>query len=308
MSSIREKPKLCVLLAVFNGERHLSEQIDSILAQNGVEVSLVISLDDCSDNSPRICAEYADVDSRVSILPRDGRFGNAAYNFFYLMHFTLFLDADYVALSDQDDIWLPDKLARAARQLVNAGADGYSSNLTAFDEVNNKRWTIHKPGPAHKFDYLFQGASAGCTYVFSRKAANLIASRMRAKDTKAMTRPSHDWTFYAICRSYGLKWYFDDNYSGILYRQHENNFYGASGGRLQEVLKKWRILRSGWFREQVLYNSEFILGGPEENAVLSAMRRRKLSDRLWLIARISQFRRERSKRLGLAILLLLALY
>jgi rhamnosyltransferase len=218
------------------------------------------------------------------------------------------LDAEYVALSDQDDIWLPDKLARAAMQLTNAGADGYSSNLTAFDEVGGRRWTIRKPGPVRKFDYLFQGASAGCTYVFSRSAADLIALRMRTEDTTTMVRPSHDWAFYAICRSYGLKWYFDDNYSGILYRQHENNFYGASGGQLEEFLKKWRILRSGWFREQVLYHSAFISGGWEEKAILSAMRTGRLRDRLWLISRIGQLRRERSKRLGLTILLLLALY
>lgn len=308
MSCGSEKPKLLVLLAVFNGERYLAQQIDSILAQDGVEVSLAISLDDCSDNSPQICAKYADLDTRVSILPEGGRFGNAAYNFFYLMRSTAFLDAEYVALSDQDDIWLPDKLARAAMQLTSAGADGYSSNLTAFDEVGGRRWTIRKPGPVRKFDYLFQGASAGCTYVFSRSAADLIASRMRAEDTTTMVRPSHDWAFYAICRSYGLKWYFDDNYSGILYRQHENNFYGASGGQLEEFLKKWRILRSGWFREQVLYHSAFISGGREEKAILSAMRTGRLRDRLWLISRIGQLRRERSKRLGLTILLLLALY
>lgn len=301
-----ELPHVMVLLAVYNGAAFLAEQIDSILKQTGVKVSLVISLDSCTDDSPEICAAYAARDGVVTLLPQGGRFGNAAYNFFYLMKMADLADTTHVAFADQDDIWLPEKLSRAVARMADSGADGYSCNLTAFRTETGEQWTIRKPGPARERDYLFQGASAGCTYVVTRKAADILQHQMRTSPIHAMPRPSHDWTFYAIIRSFGLAWVFDDGYSGILYRQHAGNFYGA-GNRWDNLKKKLRIIRSGWFRTQIVYLGGVIKRDAEEVRIIDAVSRRSFADRLWLLARVGQFRREPRQRLALAGLIILGL-
>jgi hypothetical protein len=58
--------------------------------------------------------------------------GNANRNFQYLVREAPIGQADYVALSDHDDIWLPDKLRRAVDTLTATGADAYSSDVLAF--------------------------------------------------------------------------------------------------------------------------------------------------------------------------------
>lgn len=300
--------KVAVLMAVYNGENYLCDQIDSVLDQTGVEVSLIISLDVCTDESLVICRQYAERDERVTILPSGGSFGNAAYNFFYLISQSNFQDCDFVALADQDDVWLSDKLARACSRLSSSGCDGYSCSLLAFDDATGLEWPIYKPGPMRKYDYIFQGASAGCTYVLSRRAADRVRRQITVNDIYLMSRPSHDWTFYAICRSFSLDWYFDDQYLGIRYRQHQNNFYGASGSKLDEYRKKFRILRSGWYRDQISYILGFTSGSKEEARIAKAIRRGGLIDRLWLLRQIGDFRRELSKRFALATLLIFGLY
>ena len=95
--------KIAVCLAAFNGVRWLAEQLDSILAQEGVAVTVFVSVDQSSDGTEQWIDARAQVDSRIVVLPHGERFGGAARNFFRLLRDVDFSGFDYVSFADQDD-------------------------------------------------------------------------------------------------------------------------------------------------------------------------------------------------------------
>ena len=125
-------PKIAVCLAAFNGKSWLAEQLDSILAQAGIDVTVFISVDASSDGTEDWVDVRAHDDSRIVALAHGRHFGGAAKNFFRILHEVDFSKFDYVSLADQDDIWLPDKLSHAHEILASNKADAYSSNVVAF--------------------------------------------------------------------------------------------------------------------------------------------------------------------------------
>lgn len=299
---------IAVLLAAFNGERYIGEQIDSILFQSGVCTTIYIRDDGSTDDTRAILNHYAAAyPGRVVLLvdaPR--RFGAACENFLSMLVELQQAPHDYFAFADQDDIWLSDKLDRAVRQIVANGASGYASNLTAFSELDQSEWVIRKDYPQRRSDYLFQSASAGCTYVFDAAAARLIASRIGSVDQHDWNGMSHDWLCYAICRSHGLSWFIDD-WSGIRYRQHALNQFGAMPG-FSGAMKRLALMRRGWYRDVLLRNRRFL--NPDnaaDQSVLRRVERFNLRDRLWLALHSKELRRESRAQLGLTVVLLAGL-
>ncbi|RPJ80264.1 MAG: glycosyltransferase, partial [Acidobacteria bacterium] len=162
--SVREPPAVAVCLAAFNGIRWLPKQLASILEQKGVSVTIVVSVDRSSDGTEEWVERRASEESRLVALPFGERFGGAAANFFRLLRDADLSGFDYVSLSDQDDIWQAEKLLRAYRVLQETGADGYSSDVVAFWPSGRTRW-IRKSQPQRRWDFLFEAAGPGCTYV-----------------------------------------------------------------------------------------------------------------------------------------------
>jgi len=101
-----------VLLATFNGETYLIEQLNSIQNQSDIEVFVVAS-DDCSSDSTPQLLNDAHTENNQFIVLFSQKLGSAAANFFRLLRDADFSNIDYVALSDQDDIWQADKLCHA---------------------------------------------------------------------------------------------------------------------------------------------------------------------------------------------------
>ncbi len=124
-------PKVLVLMATYNGSEFLSEQIDSILNQRGVEVMLLIT-DDCStDESYRIAQRYAQIDSRV-IARRNQANAGVGMNFLNMLYGVEASKYDYVAFSDQDDVWLDDKLAIACKAIEDEAAKPEAKHVESF--------------------------------------------------------------------------------------------------------------------------------------------------------------------------------
>ncbi|MBW2187408.1 MAG: glycosyltransferase [Deltaproteobacteria bacterium] len=149
--------KIAVLLAAHNGVAWLKEQVDSILNQHKVEVTLFVSVDRSSDGTEVWFDKLSKQDNRVVILPHGQSFGGAAPNFFRLIRDVDFDGFDYVSFADQDDIWHLNKLKRATEQLVLNKADAYSSNVTAF-WPSGKEQIVFKSQLQCKWDYLFEAA------------------------------------------------------------------------------------------------------------------------------------------------------
>lgn len=298
-------PSFAILLASYNGGPFITEQIHSILAQTDSEVQIFIRDDGSTDGTVMIVSELQTaVLGRITVVSDSlGPTGSAAANFFALLNSVDLTSFDYIAFADQDDIWLPGKLKRAFECISNQGGGGYSSNLTAWECDSGTYWEMRKHGKRKKHDYLFQGASAGCTYVLDAKTALLVRQRLAPLERRYCRGISHDWVIYAICRSADVPW-FRDTEAYIHYRQHANNVYGALPG-LAGIAARFEMISNGWYREHILWLENVIENNPAERRLFARFRRDGLLDRLYLAVHAGNFRRDRNDvwKLRLAFLL-----
>lgn len=236
--------KVAVLMAAYNGSSWIEEQILSILAQESVQVDLFVSVDISSDGTEGLVDALAASHQNIHVLPHGHRFGGAGPNFYRLIKDVDLTKFDYIAFSDQDDIWLPNKLIRAIE--VSRNVDAYSSNVTAFWQ-DGRQQLIIKSQPQTSHDYLFEAAGPGCTYVLSTLLANSIKSEL-ILNPKVSGIALHDWFIYSFARANGYRWVIDD-FSGVMYRQHSHNQVGANSG-INALLYRARKILSGWWLSQ----------------------------------------------------------
>ena len=101
-----------VLMSTYNGEAYLTEQVESILKQADVNVKLLVRDDGSTDNTLRILNKYATEEKLDYITGKNINWMHSFWTLVNMAH-----GADYYAFADQDDIWFPDKLARAVSVL-----------------------------------------------------------------------------------------------------------------------------------------------------------------------------------------------
>jgi len=262
-------PRVTVLLATHNGAAYLDEQLDTILAQQGVDVRLV-ALDDAStDGTPELLAQRAALDSRVTVLPSQGASGGAAPNFYRLIRALDLETAGLIAFADQDDVWHPTKLARHA-ELIAAGADGVSSNVTAFSE-DGTRSLIKKDYPQRDFDFLLEGPGPGCTFLMSNRLVALARERLTDPASEASKADFHDWLLYVLCRAHGWRWQID-SVSSMDYRQHDSNVMGANVGAVS-ALSRLKRISGRWHRDEaaLLARVSLEVAPPAKHAELTTL-------------------------------------
>lgn len=297
------QPRYLVLLAAYNGTQWISEQVDSILAQQGAAVTLLISVDSSSDGTECWVSALAESDPRVRYLAHDGKFGGAARNFFRLVNEAAVEDFDYFSFADQDDIWLPNKLSEAAGLMASTNADGYSGNVTAF-WPDGRESLIVKSQPQVQFDHLFEAAGPGCTYVFSRKLFLDMQRHIASRFAEIQNVTLHDWFCYAFSRTHGYTWVIDDR-SYMRYRQHDNNQVGVNSG-LKAFRKRLSQVFDGWWLNQAALISR--LNGVESTPfVQSWINLRRLDLMRLAVAGYKCRRRTRDKFIFTALCFTLAI-
>ncbi|EAC1948380.1 glycosyltransferase [Escherichia coli] len=238
------KPKVLVLVAVYNGEKWLVEQLTSIINQKNVDIDVIINIDKSTDSSYKLCENF--IADNVKILPYGAVFGGAGANFYHLIHESEFSGYDYIAFSDQDDIWFETKIYDAINRMHDY--DAYSSNVIAFWE-NGKQCLIEKSQPQTEFDYFFEAAGPGCTYIVRQELA-LAFKYFVCKNYVAVNKVClHDWLLYAFARERKYKWFIDPQ-PGMLYRQHSNNQVGANASLLGAI-KRIKKIKDSWYRNEV---------------------------------------------------------
>ncbi|MDO5052688.1 MAG: glycosyltransferase [Pseudoclavibacter sp.] len=311
-------PRVTVLLATHQGERFLREQLDSILGQRGrLRLSVLVSDDGSSDGTRAIVREYAARDGRVRMLPSCERMGAPAPNFYRLLAEADPDSFDYVGFADQDDVWMPDKLARHIALLAEHGADGVSSNVTAFEDVaapgaETRRVLIRKDYPQRRADYLFETPGPGSSFLLTARLARMVRSQLERPDSPARQAVAHDWLIYALARAAGLRWHIDPA-STVDYRQHDANAFGANAG-WRQALKRVQLTASRWHREQVRITVAACvpIASPEQLPRLQwfheVLGGSGPFDRLRLVRRAGEFRRRPRDRWILAGLILLGLW
>lgn len=157
-----------VCMATYNGARFIREQIDSILLQLGAEDELIVSDDGSTDGTLEILAEYAVADARVRVLHHEKKISQSPYrNFRYatenfenaLCH----ANGDYIFLSDQDDVWLPEKVTVCMKLLESY--DCIVHNYRVIDADGNLIEEAHfrkKPVHSHFLMNVADNHFRGC--------------------------------------------------------------------------------------------------------------------------------------------------
>jgi glycosyltransferase involved in cell wall biosynthesis len=230
-----------ILMAVYNGEKYLSAQIESILSQTVKDWKLIIQ-DDCStDETFNIAKEFANKHpDRISAIQRKTQSGSAKDNFFSMVKYA---DTEYTMLCDQDDIWLPDKIEITLRKMQELEEKtGFSEPIlvhTDLKVVDSQMNVIDKS----LFEYqkldkckdklnnlLIQNIVTGCTVMVN----HILITKANKVPVKAIM---HDWWLALIAVAFGHLGFVDK--PTVLYRQHRSNEVGAKDvASLSYIVKK----------------------------------------------------------------------
>ncbi len=288
------KPKVLIVLCSYNGEKYIQEQIDSILNQKNVDLSLLV-FDDCStDETIKIINRIND--ERIHLVVNKQNSGSSALNFIGALlsiDEKIISQTDYISLSDQDDIWVDTKLFEAAKKMRINNSSLYASNLIILDEGRNSEHILRKDFKQTKFDFLFEGASAGCTYVFTSLFLLEFRKFVSGKNLDKWKFISHDWLIYFCARSLYKNVIIDSN-SYIFYRIHQSNVHGQlNRNSLKTYFKRLAFILDQWYFIHSFHFSQFLKYGSLELYIYD-MYNKNWFTRIWVIFKYN-FKLIRSK-------------
>jgi glycosyltransferase involved in cell wall biosynthesis len=225
-----QDPAIDILLATYNGERFLSEQIQSLLNQTCAHWRLIIRDDGSTDNTRSIIYRYQQQYPQKIIVLEDSQTNlGACRNFARLLEHS---SAEYVMFSDQDDVWLPAKIAltleKMKKMVERYGNDVPLLVYTDMKVVNDRLsiisesfWKNQAFNPAigqSLSRFLVSNVATGCTVMINKKLRELSVPIPQ----EALM---HDWWVGLIAVAFGRTDYVDD--VTMLYRQHCMNVVGA---------------------------------------------------------------------------------
>ncbi|GAB1364561.1 glycosyltransferase [Rhodobacter sp.] len=280
MAAASDQDSVTIVMATHNGAAHLAEQLDSIARQSHTAWRLFVSDDSSTDDTRAILADFA---RHHPVTVVDGPHRGAATNFLSaILHPDL--PRGTVALADQDDIWLPGKLARGLRRM--APAEDWPvlyAAESALADARGRPFRLSSPGRARPSfaASLAQNLFGGHTTMFNAATLDLLREAGMPKGIAF-----HDWWIYQLVAGHGGRQVLDPS-PMALYRQHSGNVIGSSGfgARLSRVLQgRWRTEMQG--HAQALASVAGLLT-PQAQVTLSAF----LSAPPSGFARIETFRR-----------------
>ena len=271
-----------ILMATYNGERYLFDQLNSFLRQNYVNWDLWVSDDGSSDRTKLILSNFATSQKKyhtVKII--NGPCQGFVCNFLNLASFCD-SESEFFAFSDQDDIWEDDKLERAVKWLETIPSTIpalYCSRTEIVDEeARSTSPATYSPLMTVKPSFenaLVQSIAGGNTMVFNRAAKKLIDDF-----GGVLPVPSHDWWLYLLVSGVNGAIFYDP-VSSLRYRQHGKNIVGSnrSPGALLTRLRKFL---DGRFKE---YNEKNVYYLNDKISLISQENRQKLQS--FILARNS---------------------
>lgn len=243
-----------ILLATYNGEKYLVEQLDSILLQTYSNFRLLISDDSSSDKTREILEEYRKKDSRIQLFFQEKNLGVIG-NFEYLLKK---VESKYFMLSDQDDIWKKDKIEKSVEKLEKTGSGLVYTDLEVVDADLNitykSYWKLKgiykKIKKYNNFEALYlNNFVTGCT---------LISKKEYIKDILPFPNTSkfvlHDyWIALMISQNAKIS-YIEEPL--IKYRQHKNNNIGSQ--KKSDTLKSINEIRELFIKVKKEHFTVFI--------------------------------------------------
>jgi Glycosyltransferases involved in cell wall biogenesis len=217
-----------IVAPLFNGERFLDAFLSSLHAQTHADWRLWLRDDGSTDGTVAIARAAAATDPRIQLLPSDGQRLGASGGFGWLLEHVP-PESRYVMCADQDDVWLPHKIARtlAAMTAAEAAARGpvlIHTDLTVVDEalhvVHSSFWQYAgvDPEPVSLRRLIVENVATGATVMLNRELRDL-AGPLPAEAVY------HDWWLACVAGAFGRL--VPVRESTVLYRQHDANVVGA---------------------------------------------------------------------------------
>lgn len=189
LNQIRPQPLISVALSVYNGERHLRQQLESVLAQEDVQLEIMAVDDGSSDGSVALLREYARRDPRIQVQVNPHNLG-------HLRSFERAMSlcgGEFIAPCDQDDVWHPQKLARLAAAIGDADL-AYCDSEYIDEQGQPLHRRISQDLSMHSgmdpLRYVFQNTVSG--------HACLLRRKLLERAGPAPTLLYHDW-WLAMC-------------------------------------------------------------------------------------------------------------
>lgn len=229
-------PKIEILLATYNGEKYVGEQIDSIINQTYRNWILLIRDDNSKDNTLEILKEYEKKDNRIKVI--EDKKGNLGFvkNFEELLNNS---KEDWVMFSDQDDYWLENKIEKYVA-ILNASSEDilkkpmliHSNSFICDDNLEIIKDEFINSKIANKYnedDFYFAYFVQGSTVLINRAIIDLALPF-----SKNVT--VHDRYFHLLAEFFGKRIFINE--SLIKYRQHSNNKIGAKTSIISKIFKK----------------------------------------------------------------------
>ena len=222
---------ITILMAIFNGEKYLDEQFESIVLQTYKDWHLIIR-DDCStDNSFAIAETFAkNMGNKVTLYRNKTPLGSAEKNFARL--FKDALDAEYIMCCDQDDVWKPDKLEKSI-DVMKKLEKKYGSNVpilvhgdvevvdSGMNKIAASMFEMsHLPYEPVLSQLIIQNNVTGCTMLMNNCLLKGIAG-IAGRDEIIM----HDYLAALYAAVFGRTEVIREPL--LYYRQHGDNSVGA---------------------------------------------------------------------------------
>jgi len=229
--------RVAVLMSTFNGESFIEEQLVSILAQEGVEVSLFVRDDGSSDQTCNIIKNYVESNKNIKLIL--GSNLGPARSFLELVRiaFNSGEEYNYYSFADQDDIWKSDKLSSAIKQLESEEADTYYSSVELYSKDEKLNGYLKSGKKLSKKEFMLRNNAAGCTIVFSSAIANLVA-----RYNPNWVEMHDSWIMrVTICTNHKIAY---SKESHIMYRIHDNNTCGVSHGFVSNAKSSYLSLKN----------------------------------------------------------------
>jgi glycosyltransferase involved in cell wall biosynthesis len=243
MEAVVKQRHMEVVLPTYNGACYLEAQVASIHSQTIRPEKLLIRDDNSSDSTPRLLKRLQNhYGEWIEVLPSEGNLG-CAQNINLLLGAT---EANYIALADQDDIWLPGKLEQSlgVMRLLEERHGATMPLLVHSDleliDATGKRLGCNylqrqrlDPSRTAPMDLALTNVVTGCTVLVNR-----------ALLTRALPIPGealmHDWWLALVASVFGRIEMVEN--PTVLYRQHDRNVLGARGLGIEYILQRLKNL------------------------------------------------------------------
>ena len=235
--------RISILLSTYNGGKYLKEQLDSILSQSFNDFKVLVRDDGSTDNTVAILKEYEKMyPTKINLIKDDGGNLRSTRSFMRLLENS---DSEYVMFCDQDDVWLPEKVERTLKKIIEMKQEFgdipllVHTDLVVVDEnlsiINNSFFNFQKIDP-YKDSFnnlLMQNVITGCTVMINKE---LVLKCLPIPDGVII----HDWWAGLVASKFGRIGYLSQ--ATIQYRQHRANVVGAKGFTIRAVFRKIYVL------------------------------------------------------------------